>query len=107
MKLSYLLLCLLLWLSATSARASYGAYHPASFTFTNESNYHRLWGASYDGNGNVLTLRRRGLTADATRTAPAAYGETDNLRYSYQAGTNRLTHPDDLTLSFPSPLSIV
>ncbi|UYZ61208.1 DUF6443 domain-containing protein [Hymenobacter latericus] len=66
------------------------------------SNY-RFWGASYDANGNLLTLRRRGLVQAATRTTPARYAETDNLRYRYQpaagsagVASNRLLRVDDL-----------
>ncbi|KUG06364.1 leucine-rich repeat domain-containing protein [Solirubrum puertoriconensis] len=66
------------------------------------SNY-RFWGASYDANGNLLTLRRRGLVQAASRTSPAQYAETDNLRYRYQpaggsaeVASNRLLRVDDL-----------
>ncbi|RIY04739.1 RHS repeat-associated core domain-containing protein, partial [Hymenobacter rubripertinctus] len=68
-----------------------------------ERGNYRFSSASYDAGGNLLTLRRRGLVAAATRTSAAQYAETDNLRYRYQpAGgsaepsSNRLLRVDDL-----------
>ena len=69
------------------------------------SNY-RFWAADYDAAGNLLTLRRRGLVAAATRKSPAQFAETDNLRYRYQPASgsepssNRLQRVDDLA---PAP----
>ncbi|MBC7446991.1 MAG: hypothetical protein H7330_02925, partial [Hymenobacteraceae bacterium] len=65
-------------------------------------NRYRFWGTSYDADGNLLTLRRTGQVAAATRTAPAQVAELDNLRYTYQAGANRLTHVDDFALVAPA-----
>ncbi|MFD2786977.1 hypothetical protein ACFSX6_16025, partial [Hymenobacter rubripertinctus] len=79
--------------TAPTPTASWGA----------ERGNYRFSSASYDAGGNLLTLRRRGLVAAATRTAAAQYAETDNLRYRYQpAGgsaepaSNRLLRVDDL-----------
>ena len=47
-----------------------------------------LAGVRYDENGNILALQRRGLLANARRTAPKQFGPVDNLSYAY-AG-NRL-----------------
>ena len=67
-----------------------------------EDNY-RLSFASYDDNGNLLTLRRRGLLANATHATTKQYGAVDNLTYAY-AG-NRLQAVDDLisTNQLPRP----
>ncbi|RSK47172.1 hypothetical protein [Hymenobacter rigui] len=66
-----------------------------------ERGNYRFWAASYDAGGNLVTMRRRGLVAAATRTTKAQYGETDNLRYRYTPATsepesNRLQWVDDL-----------
>ena len=57
-----------------------------------EDNY-RMSFVSYDDNGNLLSLRRRGLMANATHAAPKRFGPVDDLRYAY-AG-NRLQAVDD------------
>ena len=57
-----------------------------------EDNY-RMSFVSYDDNGNLLSLRRRGLLANATHAAPKRFGPVDDLRYAY-AG-NRLQAVDD------------
>ncbi|MCC2548204.1 DUF6443 domain-containing protein [Hymenobacter sp. BT175] len=69
-----------------------------------ERNNYRLSFVSYDENGNILTLRRRGLLAAATRTAPKQYGQVDVLTYSYQG--NRLVAVDDAvtTNRLPQPV---
>ncbi|MBB4603685.1 RHS repeat-associated protein [Hymenobacter luteus] len=78
--------------TSTSPTSSWGA----------ERGNYRFAFASYDAGGNLLTLRRRGLVAAATRTMAAQYGETDNLRYRYEPATssepisNRLQRVDDL-----------
>ncbi|MBX0293120.1 hypothetical protein K3G63_21930 [Hymenobacter sp. HSC-4F20] len=78
--------------TSTSPTSSWGA----------ERGNYRFAFASYDAGGNLLTLRRRGLVAAATRTTAAQYAETDNLRYRYQPTTNsepvsnRLQRVDDL-----------
>ena len=58
-----------------------------------EADDYRLSFVSYDDNGNLLTLRRRGLLANATHAAPQRYGPMDLLTYAY-AG-NRLQAVDD------------
>jgi RHS repeat-associated protein len=71
--------------------------------WTAEEDRYRLAFASYDDNGNILTLRRRGLLAPATRTAARQYGPVDELTYRY-AG-NRLQAVDDqvTTNQLPRP----
>ncbi|NVO86852.1 hypothetical protein, partial [Hymenobacter terrestris] len=75
---------------------------PAAGWGAERGNY-RFSSASYDAGGNLLTLRRRGLVAPASRTSAAQYAETDNLRYRYQPtsgsaepASNRLLRVDDL-----------
>ncbi|WP_400190159.1 DUF6443 domain-containing protein [Hymenobacter sp. B81] len=77
------------------------AQSPTGMWSAERGNY-RFWGASYDANGNLLTLRRRGLVQEASRTSPRRYAETDNLRYHYrpiasaEPVSNRLQRVDDL-----------
>ncbi|MBD2770373.1 hypothetical protein IC235_21000 [Hymenobacter sp. BT664] len=66
-----------------------------------EEDRYRLSFVSYDDNGNIATLRRRGLLAGATRLAPAQYGPVDALTYRY-AG-NRLLAVDDQVTSNQLP----
>ncbi|RTQ46082.1 hypothetical protein EJV47_23305 [Hymenobacter gummosus] len=75
----------------------------AAGTWNAERDNYRFWAASYDANGNLLTMRRRGLVQEASRTTPRRYGEIDNLRYRYQpdastpiSASNRLLRVDDL-----------
>ena len=67
-----------------------------------EDNY-RLSFASYDDNGNLLTLRRRGLLANANHATTKQYGPVDELTYAY-AG-NRLQAVNDAvnTNQLPRP----
>jgi RHS repeat-associated protein len=62
-------------------------YAPTSIWNAEASNY-RLSFVSYDDNGNIKTLRRRGLLAEATPTTPKVYGPVDQLAYVYDG--NRL-----------------
>ncbi|TGE23527.1 DUF6443 domain-containing protein [Hymenobacter metallicola] len=80
-----------------------------------ERDNYRFYAASYDANGNLLTLRRRGLLQEGSRTTPRQYGLTDVLRYRYtltsdgslgtsqdEVGTpssNRLLRVDDIVAS--------
>ncbi|MDO7875132.1 DUF6443 domain-containing protein [Hymenobacter sp. ASUV-10] len=59
-----------------------------------EVNNYRLSFVSYDDNGNVRTLRRRGLLADATRLTSKQFGPVDHLSYTYDG--NRLRAVTDL-----------
>ncbi|MBT2557401.1 hypothetical protein J7E24_06360, partial [Hymenobacter sp. ISL-91] len=76
---------------------------PAAGWGAERGNY-RFYAASYDAGGNLLTLRRRGLVATASRTVAAQFAETDNLRYRYassvgssaEPSSNRLLRVDDL-----------
>ncbi|MEJ8802068.1 LamG-like jellyroll fold domain-containing protein [Pontibacter sp. H249] len=61
-----------------------------------ERGNYSLDGLSYDANGNILSLRRRGLEKGHAYDAsvPRAYGEVDNLAYRYEG--NRLVNVRDL-----------
>ena len=61
--------------------------------WTTEEDHYRLSFVSYDDNGNLQTLRRQGLLANATHATAKRYGAVDNLAYAY-AG-NRLQAVDD------------
>ena len=65
----------------------------ATAPWTAEAGNYRLHGVSYDDQGSLLTLRRRGLLANATRLAPKQYGPVDMLTYRYDG--NRLQAVDD------------
>lgn len=64
---------------------------------------YRLSFVSYDDNGNLNTLSRQGLLANATRAAGKQFGPVDNLSYAYagnrlqavndQVGGNALARP--------------
>ncbi|WBO84486.1 DUF6443 domain-containing protein [Hymenobacter yonginensis] len=79
------------------------ARNAATQAWTAERQRYGLSGMRYDENGNILGLQRRGLLAQATRTAPAQFGATDNLSYTYTG--NRLTRVDDAvtTNALPRP----
>jgi len=62
-------------------------------TWTGEADNYRLSFASYDDNGNLLTLRRRGLLTNASHVGPKQYGPVDHLNYTYTG--NRLQAVDD------------
>jgi RHS repeat-associated protein len=72
--------------TTTAATSGAGAWQ------AEEDNY-RLSFVSYDDNGNILTLRRRGLLQNATHATSKQYGAVDNLTYAYQG--NRLQAVDD------------
>ena len=65
----------------------------ATTPWTAEAGNYRLSGVSYDDNGNILTLRGRGLLTQATRLAPKQHGPVDMLTYHYDG--NRLQAVDD------------
>jgi len=85
------------------ARAGAGGAANTAGAWAAEQDHYGLSFASYDDNGNLLTLRRQGLLANATHLAPKRYGPVDNLSYAY-AG-NRLQAVDDLvgTNQLPRP----
>jgi RHS repeat-associated protein len=58
-----------------------------------EMDNYRLSFVSYDDNGNINTLRRRGLLQNATSKVAKQYGAVDNLSYAYVG--NRLQAVDD------------
>jgi RHS repeat-associated protein len=62
-------------------------------TWNQELDNYRLSFLSYDDNGNINTLRRRGLLQPATSKAAKQYGAVDNLSYAYVG--NRLQAVDD------------
>jgi len=71
--------------------SAFGA--PSVGAWNQEQDRYRLSFVSYDDNGNIKTLRRRGLLQTANRLQGAQYGPTDELTYAY-AG-NRLQAVDD------------
>ncbi|GAA3980243.1 RHS repeat-associated core domain-containing protein [Hymenobacter antarcticus] len=73
--------------------------------WTAELDNYRMAFVSYDDNGNITTLRRRGLLANATHATAKQFGPVDQLTYAY-AG-NRLQAVDDAvrTNQLPRPLN--
>ncbi|MDO7852968.1 DUF6443 domain-containing protein [Hymenobacter convexus] len=65
------------------ARAGTGGLTNTTGAWTGEFDNYRLSFASYDDNGNLLTLRRRGLLANATHATTKQFGPVDNLLYAY------------------------
>jgi RHS repeat-associated protein len=61
----------------------------ATYTATSETNWFSLSGMLYDANGNISTLTRSNQ-----RTA-SSYGTVDQLTYSYQTNSNKLTQVAD------------
>ena len=70
-----------------------------------ERDNYRLSFVSYDDNGNIATLRRRGLLQAGTSRQGKQYGAVDNLTYAYQG--NRLQAVDDAVTGnqLPQPAS--
>jgi RHS repeat-associated protein len=66
---------------------------PTAGAWTTELDNYLLSFVSYDDNGNINTLRRRGLLKNATHNSTKQYGAVDNLRYAYVG--NRLQAVDD------------
>jgi RHS repeat-associated protein len=66
---------------------------PSVGAWSQEQDRYRLSFVSYDDNGNIKTLRRRGLLQAANRLQGAQYGPTDELTYAYVG--NRLQAVDD------------
>ncbi|HEX8657541.1 MAG TPA: DUF6443 domain-containing protein [Hymenobacter sp.] len=79
-----------------------GAGNPSG-AWTAEEDRYRLAFASYDDNGNLRTLRRRGLLQNATHATTPRFGPVDELTYAYQG--NRLQAVDDAvsTNQLPRP----
>jgi RHS repeat-associated protein len=75
------------------ARTTTSSLTPMAGAWKAEEDNYRLSFVSYDDNGNILTLRRRGLLQNAAHTSNKQYGAVDNLTYSYQS--NRLLAVDD------------
>jgi hypothetical protein len=69
----------------------------ATYTASGEANWFTVNGMTYDANGNIQTLRRRGQL-----TSPAGYGEIDSLTYWYESNlafdeySNKLIGVNDL-----------
>jgi hypothetical protein len=86
------------------ARQPAAATAPAGAWKAEEDNY-RLSFVSYDDNGNIRTLRRRGLLQNATSRRGKQYGAVDNLAYAYLG--NRLLAVDDAVTGnqLPQPAS--
>lgn len=75
------------------ARTTTSPLTPMAGPWKAEEDNYRLAFVSYDDNGNILTLRRRGLLQNATHASSKQYGAVDNLTYAYQG--NRLLAVDD------------
>ena len=74
---------------------------PSAGAWTQELDNYRLSFVSYDDNGNLATLRRRGLLQAGTSHRPKQYGAVDNLSYAYQG--NRLQAVDDAVSGNETP----
>jgi len=83
-----------LWQGDYVARSAASAWNA-------EAGNYRLHNVSYDDNGNIKTLRRRGLLAEATQTTPKFYGPVDHLVYTYDG--NRLRAVTDYVLNNELP----
>jgi len=81
-------------------QGDYVARGPAG-VWNAETQRYALRGVSYDENGNILTLQRRGLWANATRSMGAQFGPVDNLTYAYTG--NRLQAVNDAVTSNARP----
>ncbi len=66
---------------------------PSAGLWKAEEDNYRLSFVSYDDNGNILTLRRRGLLQAATSRQAKQYGAVDAFTYAYQG--NLLQAVDD------------
>ena len=77
----------------------------APTAWNQELDHYRLSFVSYDDNGNLNTLRRRGLLQAGTSRQGKQYGAVDNLTYAYQG--NRLQAVDDAVTGnqLPQPAS--
>ncbi|WP_439484502.1 hypothetical protein, partial [Cyclobacterium plantarum] len=65
----------------------------ANYSASGETNWFTVNGMLYDGNGNITKLVRRNQMTAST------YGEVDNLTYTYQTNSNRLSQVADSHLS--------
>ena len=82
--------------------ADYAAYEGNTWTTAN-TNY-SVSGVTYDDNGNIISLDRKGQVSALTNNGtPAQFGDLDKLRYKYEG--NQLTGVDDLvsTTTGPNP----
>ena len=79
--------------------------NPSTGAWNQELDNYRLSFVSYDDNGNIATLRRRGLLQAGTSRQGKQYGAVDNLSYAYQG--NRLQAVDDAVSGnqLPQPAS--
>ncbi len=85
------------------ARSATSPVTPTAGLWKAEEDNYRLSFVSYDDNGNILTLRRRGLLQAGTSHQAKQYGAVDALTYAYQG--NRLLAVDDAvsTNQLPRP----
>ncbi|MDX5438734.1 MAG: DUF6443 domain-containing protein, partial [Pontibacter sp.] len=95
------------WMSFTDhARRAYSYDYDRAGRITT-ANYHtqrtdgenfRMWGVTYDGNGNLKAMKRMGLRSEANGVK--AYGQIDDLSYKYETGRgNLLLGVDDTQLT--------
>ena len=81
-------------------QADYRAFNAGSMLWNGEQQNGQgnfdAWGMGYDANGNLLQLKRRGLTA-TDAGGEKRYGDIDRLTYTYEG--NRLRTVDDWYVS--------
>jgi RHS repeat-associated protein len=99
-----------IWATSTTARHAYGYTYDAlnQLSIAEYEKYAGSWNqdagrfnesATYDLNGNILTMVRGGATAWASG-APTAYGTMDNLSMTYNG--NKLIGSNDAVADIPS-----
>ncbi|MBN3584941.1 hypothetical protein JYB64_21330, partial [Algoriphagus aestuarii] len=54
----------------------------ATYSATSETNWFTVNGITYDSNGNILTMNRKGQI-----TGPSSYGDIDQLTYTYESNS--------------------
>ena len=81
----------------------YVARTATSGPWTEEAQYYALRGVSYDENGNVLSLQRRGLVQRATRRQPNQHNLVDDLTYAYDGNQLRSVQDGVTTNQLPQP----
>ncbi|GAA4316470.1 DUF6443 domain-containing protein [Nibribacter koreensis] len=81
--------------------AEYRAWNYAAGGYNAESGRFSVTGIAYDANGNILSLKRNGLTSkSAYNRDSTTFGAVDNLKYAYMG--NRLRAVDDSLVAMGS-----
>lgn len=68
----------------------------AGFAWGQTSSNYSVSNITYDANGNLLTMERKGLLTTVGASNPL-YGDLDKLRYTYAGSSNQLTGVQDQT----------